>query len=123
MTTFDPGPGRPNESRSGPMPPLDLETRPSGALLGIYGVPDGDASLAPFTLARIQVPIGVTTAEDHHEVREIWVIESGSGELRLDGKPMRASAGMSLFYDSFVRHQLHNDGDVPVDIVSIWWQP
>ena len=48
---------------------------------------------------------------------------SGSGRLLLDGEPMRVSAGDSLFYDSFRRHQLHNDGTEPIEIISIWWQP
>ncbi len=51
------------------------------------------------------------------------LVQSGTGVLRVDGEPVRVSAGQSLFYDSFRRHELHNDGDVPIDIISIWWQP
>ena len=103
--------------QSGLLPPWEMLDRPSGAKLGIVDLP------ANFTLARIHVPVGVTTAEDHHEVREVWLVQSGGGVLALDGVKQRISAGDMLFYDSFRRHQLHNDGTEPVDIISIWWQP
>jgi mannose-6-phosphate isomerase-like protein (cupin superfamily) len=102
------------------LPALDMADRPSGARLGIHDLPAGSA---PFTLARIHVPPGVTTDEDHHLVREVWLVQSGSGELLVDRQPMRVTAGDSLFYDSFRRHQLRNDGEEPIEIISIWWQP
>ena len=99
------------------------EDRPSGAKLAIFDLPRADAPVAPFTLARFRVPPGVTSAADTHEVREIWLVESGSGELSLDGQKLRVSAGDTLYFESFRTHQLHNDGDEPVDLVSIWWKP
>ena len=110
----------------GRLPGPAFTDRPSGARLAIVDLPAGEAPetpVAPFTLAHIHVPPGVTTAEDHHEVREIWLVQSGSGQLTLDGQRLRVAAGDSLYYASYRRHQLHNDGDVPVEIVSIWWQP
>ncbi|MFD7011296.1 cupin domain-containing protein [Rhodococcus jostii] len=110
-------------SVNGRLPELDFENRPSGAKLGIFDLPKLEVSVAPFTLAHIRVPAGVTTAEDHHEVREIWLVQSGSGILTLDGVQSRVQAGDTLYYESYRRHQLHNDGDSPVEIVSIWWRP
>lgn len=111
------------DDNSGRLPDLAMVDRPSGAKLGIYQLPEMPAPVAPFTLAKIHVPVGVTTTEDHHEVREIWLVQSGSGQLSLDGEQLRISVGDSLFYDSFRRHQLYNDGAEPIDIISIWWQP
>jgi mannose-6-phosphate isomerase-like protein (cupin superfamily) len=111
------------DNNSGHLPGLAMADRPSGAKLGIYELPSKPAPVAPFTLAKIHVPVGVTTTEDHHEVREIWLVQSGTGRLYLDGEELRISAGDSLFYDSFHRHQLNNDGTEPINIISIWWQP
>jgi mannose-6-phosphate isomerase-like protein (cupin superfamily) len=124
-TTTGPGTGEPTSSTAGygRLPDRSFTDRPSGARLAIVDLPGGPPPVAPFTLAHIHVPPGVTTAEDHHEVREIWLVQAGSGLLRLDGQRLRVAAGDSLYYDSYRRHQLHNDGDVPVEIVSIWWQP
>jgi mannose-6-phosphate isomerase-like protein (cupin superfamily) len=105
------------------LPELAFDNRPSGAKLGIFNLPRAETSVAPFTLAHIRVPPGVTTAEDCHEVREIWLVQSGSGILTLDGVPIRVDEGDSLYYESYRRHQLHNDGNEPVEIVSIWWRP
>jgi mannose-6-phosphate isomerase-like protein (cupin superfamily) len=99
------------------------QDRPSGLKLAIFDLPRTEVPVAPFTLARFRVPPGVTSAADHHEVREIWLIQSGSGELSLDERKFRVSAGDTLYFESFRTHQLHNDGDEPVDVVSIWWQP
>lgn len=110
-------------SDSGRLPAPTFEDRPSGAKLGIVELPMANPPAAPFTLAHISVPLGVTTAEDHHEVREVWLIQSGSGLLTLDGEQARVSEGDHLYFESYRRHQLRNDGAVPVEIVSIWWRP
>lgn len=109
---------------AGPRLPAPVfEERPSGSRLGIFALPGGGQPVAPFTLARISVPVGVRTAEDHHEVREIWLVQSGSGLARVDGTEMRVSGGDSLYFESFRTHQLLNDGGEPVEIISIWWKP
>lgn len=108
---------------SGRLPAPAFENRPSGAKLGVVDLPTVELSAAPFTLAHITVPTGVTTAEDHHEVREIWLIQSGAGLLTLDGEQTPVSSGDRLYFESYRRHQLYNDGDVPVEIISIWWRP
>jgi mannose-6-phosphate isomerase-like protein (cupin superfamily) len=105
------------------LPALEFEDRPSGSKLGIFTLPSVNQSVAPFTLARISVPVGVRTAEDHHEVREIWLVQSGSGLAKIDGIEIRISPGDSLYFESFRKHQLLNDGSEPVEIISIWWRP
>ena len=105
------------------LPVPDIEDRPSGSKLSIFTLPSVTQSAAPFTLARISVPAGVRTAEDQHEVREIWLIQSGSGLLTVDGIETRVSAGDSLYFESYRKHQLYNDGSEQTEIVSIWWRP
>jgi mannose-6-phosphate isomerase-like protein (cupin superfamily) len=102
-------------------PAADL--RPSGAVLGVFALPTVQVPVAPFTLARFTVPPGVTSAADCHEVREIWLVQSGSGLLTLDGVPDRLVAGEVRYFESFRTHQLHNDGTEPIELVSIWWRP
>ena len=102
-------------------PKADL--RPSGALLSIFDLPQAPAPVAPFTLARFVVPPGVTTSPDTHDVREVWVIVRGEGVLTLDGEETRVRAGDVLYYESRQTHQLVNDGDEPVELVTLWWRP
>lgn len=98
------------------------DLRPSGAVLGIFSLPTVEVPVAPFTLARFSVPPGVTSAADCHEVREIWLVQSGSGLLTVDGVSDRLCAGQVRFFDSFQTHQLYNDGDDTIELVSIWWR-
>lgn len=105
------------------LPAPDFEDRPSGSKLGIFALPSVERSVAPFTLARISVPTGVRTSLDQHEVREIWLIQSGSGLLTVDGTEIRVSAGDSFYFESYRKHQLYNDGGETTEIVSIWWRP
>ena len=108
---------------TGLLPDPEPDLRPSGAVLGIVELPTVQVPVAPFTLARFSVPPGVTTAADCHEVREIWIVQSGEGTLTLDGASDRLRASQVRFFDSFQTHQLHNDGDEMIELVSIWWRP
>jgi methionyl-tRNA synthetase len=100
-----------------------VDVRPSGALLSIFDLPQAAAPVAPFTLARFVVPPGVATSPDTHDVREVWVIVRGEGLLVLDGEQTRVRPGDVLYYESRQTHQLLNDGDEPVELVTVWWQP
>jgi mannose-6-phosphate isomerase-like protein (cupin superfamily) len=106
-------------SPTGLLPDPQPDLRPSGAVLSIVPVP----TTAPCTVARFLVPPGVTTAADCHEVRELWIVESGAGVLTLDGVPDRLRAGQTRFFDSFRTHQLHNDGSEAIELISVWWKP
>jgi mannose-6-phosphate isomerase-like protein (cupin superfamily) len=110
-------------SLTGRIPEPDPDLRPSGAVLGIFTLPTVELPVAPFTLARFTVPPGVTSAADCHEVREIWLVQSGAGLITLDGVTDRLVAGEVRYFESFRTHQLHNDGDEPIELVSIWWRP
>ena len=108
---------------SGLLPEPEPDLRPSGALLRIVGLPTEQVPVAPFTLAMFSVPPGVTTAADCHEVREIWIVQAGEGALTLDGVADRLRAGQVRFFDSHQTHQLHNDGNETIELVSLWWRP
>lgn len=101
----------------------EADVRPSGALLSIFDLPRATAPVAPFTLARFVVPPGVATSPDTHDVREVWLIVRGEGVLTLDGEETRVRPGDVLYFESRRTHQLVNDGDEPVELVSLWWRP
>jgi mannose-6-phosphate isomerase-like protein (cupin superfamily) len=101
----------------------EASVRPSGALLTIFDLPQVTAPVAPFTLARFVVPAGLSSSPDTHDVRELWVILSGEGLLLLDGDESRVGAGDVLYFESRETHQLVNDGQEPVELVSMWWRP
>jgi mannose-6-phosphate isomerase-like protein (cupin superfamily) len=99
------------------------ELRPSGIDLAIYVMPTVERSSAPFTLARVTVPVGGSTEEDLHEVREIWVVIQGRGALVTAGQPTSIGPGDTLFFDSYETHQVVNTGEGVLEILSIWWNP
>ncbi|MFD8787865.1 cupin domain-containing protein [Kitasatospora sp. NPDC059599] len=105
------------------LPEAEFKLRPSGAHLALLELPGGAQPVAPFTFAHIHVPPGVTTAADCHPEREVWFVRSGCGVLSVDGVERRVSAGEHFFYDSGHTHQLHNDGEEPIEVVSVWWLP
>jgi mannose-6-phosphate isomerase-like protein (cupin superfamily) len=95
--------------------------RASGALLGIFDLPAAPSDT--FTLARFVVPAGLASTPDTHEVREMWVILRGEGRLKLDGEETRVRAGEVLYFDSLQTHQLINEGEEAVELLSMWWRP
>ena len=105
---------------AGRLPRLDFTWRPSGVDLAVAALPTGRA---PFTLARVIVPIGGSTSPDQHEVREVWLIERGSGVLTVDGQVTPVHPGDIHYFESQQQHQIDNTAPVPLEITSIWWQP
>lgn len=101
----------------------ELDVRPSGAFLGIFNLPRQSIPVAPFTVARFVVPAGISSSPDKHEVREMWVVVRGAGRLVLDGEERPLSTGDVVYFESERTHQLVNDSDQPVELVSIWWRP
>jgi mannose-6-phosphate isomerase-like protein (cupin superfamily) len=99
------------------------ELRPSGIDLAIFDMPMVERSSAPFTLARVTVPVGGSTEEDQHEVREIWVVLEGRGDLVAAGQPTSIGPGDTLFFDSYETHRVVNVSDQALEILSIWWRP
>jgi mannose-6-phosphate isomerase-like protein (cupin superfamily) len=102
--------------RNGQLPQPASERRPSGVDVGIF-----DLVGAPFTLANVLVPRSGATATDSHPERELWIIKHGHGTLTLDGHSSRMAEGDVFYFDSDQVHGATNDGDEPLEIVSLWW--
>jgi mannose-6-phosphate isomerase-like protein (cupin superfamily) len=101
----------------------DAERRPSGIDLAIFEMPRVEQSSAPFTLARVIVPVGGSTEEDKHEVREIWVVLQGRGTLTAAGERSSIGPGDTLYFDSHETHQVVNASNELLEFLSIWWSP
>ena len=82
--------------------------------------PFGDP-LAPFKASRDTVEPNCITPIDSHEVREIWFIAKGKGELIYDNRSLRIRSGDVVYFEPNKTHQLRNDGEDMIVFYSIWW--
>jgi mannose-6-phosphate isomerase-like protein (cupin superfamily) len=80
------------------------------------------SQIAPFKASRFTVEPGCSSPEDRHEVREIWMVAEGEGELIYDDQTVRISAADVLYFESHKSHLVNNDGDMPLVIYSVWWK-
>lgn len=80
------------------------------------------AQIAPFKASRFTVEPNCSSPEDSHEVREIWMVAEGEGELVYDTQTIRIKAADVLYFESFKPHLVNNDGDKPLVIYSVWWR-
>lgn len=53
------------------------------------------------------------------QMPNLFVVTSGKGTLNSDDGPMVLEAGMSVFVPQFVKHQIVNDGDTPLEGVLV----
>jgi len=53
------------------------------------------------------------------QMPNLFVVTSGTGTMHSDDGPMKLEAGMSVFVAQFVKHQLVNDGDEPLEGVLV----
>jgi mannose-6-phosphate isomerase-like protein (cupin superfamily) len=77
--------------------------------------------LTPFKSSRFEVEAGCSSPVDQHEVREIWFIAQGEGELTYDGVPMRIRAGEVCCFEPRKPHAVVNDGASTLVVFSVWW--
>lgn len=49
------------------------------------------------------------------QMPNLFVVTSGSGTLHTDDGPMKIEAGMSVFVPQFVKHEIVNDSDAPLE--------
>jgi len=75
-----------------------------------------------FSGSRFSVEPGARTPVDQHAVAEIWMVADGAGELEYDGRTVALEAGQVVYFAPFKPHSLHNTGDAPMMVFSIWWQ-
>lgn len=61
--------------------------------------------------ARAVFPPGETAAAHmHHDMTEVFTVESGCGEIRIDGKSCVFSAGMTAVVEPGELHEIANTG-------------
>lgn len=76
----------------------------------------------PFQAAIFSIAPGCESIPDKHQVKESWVIQSGSGLLTYDDQTFIVNKNDVLFFDSFKEHRILNNSDETMVIVSLWWQ-
>ncbi|RKP45262.1 cupin domain-containing protein [Trinickia fusca] len=82
-----------------------------------------DLAHPPFESTVFIIEPGKCSPPDSHAVEETWVILKGAGRLDYDGQSMRLSGGDKVFFPSHRTHQVTNDADGPLEILSIYWEP
>lgn len=53
------------------------------------------------------------------QMPNLFIVTAGRGTLNTDDGPMVLEAGMSVFVPQFVKHEIVNDGDVPLEGVLV----
>lgn len=53
------------------------------------------------------------------QMPNLFIISSGKGTLHTDAGPMVLEAGMSVFVPQFVKHEIVNDGDEPLEGIVV----
>lgn len=66
---------------------------------------------------------GATNPDDVHPVPEIYFITAGAATITLDGVARPVAAGDTVLIPAGCRHRLHNDGDVPLELVFLYSPP
>jgi mannose-6-phosphate isomerase-like protein (cupin superfamily) len=99
----------------------DTDDIPPGMLLRIFDMPGGDDPVVPFEISHWSLERGADSGIDQHEVREIWLMAAGRGELTCGGVSLEASAGDVISIEPNQPHRLLNTGDDPVEVFSVWW--
>jgi len=71
-----------------------------------------DGELGPITnLSRASFPPGEVANEHlHTDMAEVFIIESGKGEIAIDGEVYALAAGSCVVVDPNERHELRNTG-------------
>ncbi len=77
--------------------------------------------LTPFKGGIFTVAPGATSRLDVHDVRECWMVVSGEGTLRYDGRELRVTAGDYCYFEPQKTHQMFNDSGQDVVIYTVWW--
>ncbi len=79
---------------------------------------NADQGLAHLSLWRQTMAPGAATPPHRHDCEEVVLIESGSGELHLDGKTHVFGPDSTLVIPPNVNHQIFNTGTEPIVCVA-----
>lgn len=90
-------------------------------LLTKFKMPSSPEAAPPFNMSHFSIACGGQTPPDQHSEKEIWFIIRGSGIVNYKGESTEVTAGDALYFESNEVHQLSNNGNIPIEIFSIWW--
>jgi mannose-6-phosphate isomerase-like protein (cupin superfamily) len=70
------------------------------------------------SLAEATIPVGGATVEHYHRTtEELYLVTVGRGRLVLDGEERALAEGDCALIPPGARHKLHNEGDVPLQVL------
>ncbi len=103
------------------MKPYTYEgSKPLGKL-GIYLAGDTPGS-TKFVTGRLVLDRGQTPHPPHtHAEEEVMIIESGTGEIVVDGKVTKIGPGSVMFTTPNVSHGITNTGETPIVFYFVKW--
>ena len=104
------------------MGPIITLPTPESPAAGVSGfVFPMHARQAPFGLILFGIEPGASIDAHSHAVHEYWFITAGQGPLRYDGETYTVQQGDLLYFEPHKRHEIINDGDQRLEVVSVDW--
>lgn len=79
-----------------------------------------DDGLQQLSVWRQSVAASAATPPHRHDIDEVVLCLSGSGELHIDGGVHPFCGGQTLVLPRDSMHQIFNTGDVPLEIVGVF---
>jgi len=75
-----------------------------------------------FKAAIFYVAINQESPLDCHEVRELWYVLEGTGELTYNsGQKIMLNEFDMFYFDRHVSHSIQNNSNKTLIVFSIWW--
>ena len=105
--------GKPEVTRFGRANSLETHGAQATALHMMKGVRVVHFSIGP------QQVVNEDPRLEFGQMPNLFVVTAGKGTLNTDGGPMAMEKGMSIFVPQFVKHQIVNDGEEPLEGVLV----
>jgi mannose-6-phosphate isomerase-like protein (cupin superfamily) len=77
--------------------------------------------MAPFKASFFNIKANSSSPMDSHEVKEIWLVISGSGILECGDQLTEIKEKDVIFFDSFEKHTVNNTSNIELKMISLWW--
>ena len=100
----------------------ELRATPSGPVEELLVPYTAGMPTAPFQTSRWGVGPGLWSNWDQHDALELWLVSEGSGSVWRGDSETPVGPGDAVLMPSQIKHRLHNTGDVPMRLFSVWWQ-
>ncbi len=82
-----------------------------------------DLGEVPFDAMWVTVPAGGRSNLDQHPERELVIVLDGTPVFESGGERHEVAAGSAVLTDSREPHVIHNPGDRPATMLSVYWMP